>query len=103
MFGEVAPENRLFVLLVSDPDTTFGPCWLTLLGYGSPLGDRSPVLVELTSRVVLVPAGLFAPAEHPDGSAPPVCCVLWLTPEPVSAYRVTLALSISNQAVSVIV
>src|ERR1700761_3166054 len=103
MFGEVAPENRLFVFVVSDPDTTFGPCWLTLLVYVSPLGDRSPVLVELTSSVVLVHGWMFGPVEHPDGSAPPACCGLWLTTEPVSAYRLTQALSISKQALSVMV
>ena len=42
-------------------------------------------------------------AVHPEGSAPPVCCTLWFTTEPVSEYRSMQVLSMSKQALSVIV
>src|ERR1700729_682796 len=84
MFGELAPDHRLCVFVVSDPDSTFGPDGEMLSVYDSPLVTRSPGLLPFISSVTLVHAWVVGSVAQPDGSAPPVCCTLWFITEPRS-------------------
>src|SRR6202042_386776 len=74
MFGELAPDHRLCVFVVSDPDSTFGPDGELLFVNVSPLVTRSPDLLLFRSSVELVQpwigADVSSIVEQPPGSAP---------------------------------